>query len=90
MHANHEVLWRLVVGAAWLLGYVAAPVWMPITAAALVAVSLWLDLRAEVVRIQGGPMPERATINAIRRCSTQTGIVLTAYLGGLALSRVFS
>ncbi len=52
MQTNHEALWMMAVAVSWMLGHMGAPVWMPIAAASLVAISLWLDLREGAVRSQ--------------------------------------
>lgn len=88
MQANHDVLWAVAVAAAWIFGHLAAPFWMPVTAASLVAVSLWLDRREEGGRSMQGPVLQRATIKAMGRCSVHTAAVLTAYVTGLILGQL--
>ncbi len=88
MRANYDLLGLVAVGAAWMFGHLAAPLWMPAIAATLVAVSHWLDLQAGARREQYASPAKRVAFEALGRCSGDVTAVLCAYGVGLVVGNL--
>ena len=81
MRTTHNALWLAAVVAAWILGYLDAPFWMIGVGCALLAVSIFLELRTSNRHLRGQHLAARV----LAKATVQLGSVLLVYFGGVAV-----
>ena len=81
MRTTHDALWLVAVAAAWILGYLDAPFWMIAIGCALLAVSIFLELRKSDRYLCG----QHPAARVLAQVTVQVGSVLLVYFGGVAV-----
>lgn len=88
MQVNHHILCLVALGAAWTMGCVGAPRWMPAVIASTLVVSTILDAAAQREPRRGRRQHHDVLSKLIGHVSIQIGLLLIVYSVGFALSQI--